>query len=278
MKAITDFPTMKEQQDKIVMVTAYDYPSAKLCEQQGVDAILVGDSLGVVVLGYDSVIQVTVEDMIHHAKAVRKGAPNTFMIVDLPFGSYYGDPNEALKTAITLFQETGANALKVGGTNAALPAIKLMIEAGIPVIGHLGLQPQQTAVLGGFKLQGRTKEAAKEILEQGQKLQSLGVSLIVFECIPKEIMRAITNQLTVVTIGMGAGKDAAGQLLVFHDVLNFGHQHYTRIATQYANVNVEIAKGLGQYIEAVKTEQFPGDEQSYHLEREQRLSLYGGLL
>lgn len=278
MKTIADFPKMKEQQDKIVMVTAYDYPSAKLCEQQGVDMILVGDSLGMVVLGYESTIQVTVADMVHHAKAVRRGAPNTFVVVDMPFGSYHGDPYEALKTAIYIFQETGANALKVEGAGAVLPVIKLMIEAGIPVVGHLGLQPQQSAMLGGYKVQGKTKEQAKVILEDALKLQELGVSGIVFECIPKEIMKAISNQLSVVTIGIGAGKDADGQVLVFHDVLHYGNHHIAKFVGKYADIGFEIANGISRYIEAVKLGDFPNDEQSFHLDREQRLALYGGRL
>lgn len=276
MKKITDFPKMKQQDDKIVMITAYDYPSAKLCEQQEVDMILVGDSLGMVVLGYDSTIQVTVEDMVHHAKAVRRGAPNTFIVVDMPFGSYHGNPYEALKTAIYLFQETGANALKVEGAGTVLPAIKLMIEAGIPIVGHLGLQPQQAAVLGGYKVQGKTLEDADIIFKQAQQLQEIGVFSIVFECIPKEIMKDINNKLTIVTIGIGAGKNSDGQVLVFHDVLQYGHHHLAKFVGTYGNIGAEATAGISRYIGAVKNGDFPTDEQSFHLNKEQRLILYGG--
>lgn len=276
MKTIADFPKMKKQNDKITMLTAYDYPSAKLAEQQGVDMILVGDSLGMVVLGYDSTINVTVADMVHHAKAVRRGAPNTFIVVDMPFGSYHGDAYETLKTAIYMFQETGANALKVEGAGMILPAIKLMIAAGIPIVGHLGLQPQQAAVLGGYKVQGKTQEDAQRILTEAQQLQELGVCSIVFECIPKEVMNEISKHLTVATIGIGAGNGADGQVLVFHDTLHYGDHHMAKFVGEYADVGAEISQGIKAYIEAVKTGEFPSDEQSFHLNSQQKFTLYGG--
>lgn len=276
MKTVADFPKMKVKEDKIVMVTAYDYPSARLAEQQEVDMILVGDSLGMVVLGYDSTIQVTVADMIHHAKAVRRGAPNTFIVVDMPFGSYHGDPYEALKTAIYMFQETGANALKVEGAGALLPTIQLMIDAGIPVVGHLGLQPQQAAVLGGYKVQGKTEADAKRILLEAQQLQALGVCSIVFECIPKIVMKEISNQLTVATIGIGAGNTADGQVLVFHDLVHYGDHHIPKFVEQFSDVGVEVSKGIAKYLRAVKEGSFPNDEQSFHLKDDQKFTLYGG--
>lgn len=276
MKSVADFPKMKEKQDKIVMITAYDYPSAKLAEEQEVDMILVGDSLGMVVLGYDSTVQVTVEEMIHHGKAVRRGAKDTFMVVDLPFGSYHGDSYEALKVAVRVFQETGANALKVEGAGNLLPTIQLMIEAGIPVVGHLGLQPQQAAVLGGYKVQGKTQEDAEKILRDAKALEDIGVCAIVFECIPKQMMFEINQQLHVLTIGIGAGNEADGQVLVFHDALHYGHHHIPKFVQQFADVGAEIELGIAKYKKAVKTGVFPSDEQSFHLKENQSISLYGG--
>jgi len=187
MKTTTDFLKMKANGEKIAMVTAYDYPGAKYAEQAEVDMILVGDSLGMVVLGYDSTVQVTVEDMIHHAKAVRRGAKDTFMVVDMPFGSYHGDPNEALKTAVRMVQESGADALKVEGAGEVLYVIKKLVQAGIPVVAHLGLTPQSVGVLGGYKVQGKTAEQAKNLLEDALRCQEAGAMAVVLECIPHQL-------------------------------------------------------------------------------------------
>ncbi|GEK34137.1 3-methyl-2-oxobutanoate hydroxymethyltransferase [Kurthia sibirica] len=268
MKRIIDFPKMANSNDKIVMLTAYDYPSAKLAEEQNVDMILVGDSLGMVVLGYDSTIEVTVADMIHHGKAVRRGAPNTFVIVDMPFGSYHGDRYDVLKTAVDIFQQTGANALKVEGVGTTLPTIKLMIEAGIPVMGHLGLQPQQAANMGGYKVQGRTEEGVQKLIDEVHQLQDVGVFAIVFECIPTEVMTQLQAILTVPSIGIGAGPTADGQVLVYHDVLAYGSHHIAKFVKQFSNIGKEAAKGIQLYKDAVKTGDFPAEIHSFHLKKE----------
>lgn len=268
MKRIIDFPKMTDSNDKIVMLTAYDYPSAKIAEEQEVDMILVGDSLGMVVLGYDSTIQVTIADMIHHGKAVRRGAPNTFVIVDMPFGSYHGDKNDTLKIAVDLFQQTGANALKVEGVGTTLPAIKRMIEAGIPVMGHLGLQPQQAANMGGYKVQGRTAEGVQKLVDEVHQLQEAGVFAIVFECIPTEIMTKLQEILVVPSIGIGAGPTADGQVLVYHDALSYGSHHIAKFVKQFSDIGSEAAKGIELYRNAVKSGEFPLDIHSFHVKKE----------
>ncbi|NLY79936.1 MAG: 3-methyl-2-oxobutanoate hydroxymethyltransferase, partial [Lysinibacillus sp.] len=192
MKTTSDFLKMKADGEKIVMITAYDYPAAKYAEEAGVDMILVGDSLGMVVLGYDSTVLVTVEDMIHHSKAVRRGAKDTFLVVDMPFGSYHGDPNEALKTAVRIMQETGADALKVEGAGEVLEVIKKLVHAGIPVVSHLGLTPQSVGVLGGYKVQGKTAEQAEQLIQDALLCQEAGAMAVVLECIPHQLTEVVS--------------------------------------------------------------------------------------
>ena len=194
MKTTAQFLKMKEQGEKIVMITAYDYPAAKFSEAAGVDMILVGDSLGMVVLGYESTMRVTVEDMIHHSKAVRRGAPDTFIVVDMPFGSYHGDINETLKTAVKMMQETNANALKVEGADEIVPVIKKLTNAGIPVVAHLGLLPQSAGVLGGYKVQGKTAEQAEKLIKDALLVEQAGACAVVLECIPHQLTEALSQK------------------------------------------------------------------------------------
>lgn len=276
MKTTSDFLTMKANGEKIVMITAYDCPSAKYAEEAGVDMILVGDSLGMVVLGYDSTVQVTVDDMIHHAKAVRRGAKDTFMVVDMPFGSYHGDPNEALKTAVRMIQESGADALKVEGAGEVLYVIKKLVHAGIPVVAHLGLTPQSVGVLGGYKVQGKTAEQAQELIEDALRCQEAGAMAVVLECIPHQLTEIVSKKLVIPTIGIGAGPEADGQVLVFHDLLRYGNHRIPKFAKEFANAGEQIQKGIEGYAKAVKEGSFPAPEHCFNMKEEELFSIYGG--
>ncbi|WP_342575564.1 3-methyl-2-oxobutanoate hydroxymethyltransferase [Solibacillus sp. FSL K6-1781] len=277
MKTTTQFLKMKEQGEKIVMITAYDYPAAKFSEAAGVDMILVGDSLGMVVLGYESTMRVTVEDMIHHSKAVRRGAPDTFIVVDMPFGSYHGDINETLKTAVKMMQETNANALKVEGADEIVPVIKKLTNAGIPVVAHLGLLPQSAGVLGGYKVQGKTAEQAEKLIKDALLVEQAGACAVVLECIPHQLTEAVSQKLTIPTIGIGAGVKADGQVLVFHDLLQYGKHHIPKFVEAFARVGDEVEKGITSYTNAVKSGAFPTLQQSFTMKETELIELYGGV-
>lgn len=279
MKSTTGFLKMKNQGEKIVMLTAYDYPSAKQAEQAGVDMILVGDSLGNVVLGYDSTIPVTMDDMIHHAKAVKRGASNTFIVVDMPFMSCHLSLRDTLLNGARLIQETGAHALKVeGADDDLLSHIKALVKAGIPVVSHLGLTPQSAAVIGGYKVQGKDAEAAKKMLEDAKKCQDAGAFALVLECVPKQLAKEISSSLLIPTIGIGAGVHTDGQVLVYHDVITYGVDRVAKFVKPYVNVNKQITEGLKSYVDEVKGELFPNDDHSFTMKEEELKTLYGNTL
>ncbi|NLI92906.1 MAG: 3-methyl-2-oxobutanoate hydroxymethyltransferase [Peptococcaceae bacterium] len=276
MKTTKDFLKMKDQGHKIVMVTAYDYPSAKLVEQANADMILVGDSLGNVVLGYDSTIYVTVEDMIHHAKAVKRGARSTFIVVDMPFMSYHLSIRDTLLNGARLIQETGAHALKVEGADGVLSQIEALVKAGIPVVAHLGLTPQSAAVLGGYKVQGQDAEAARTLIEDAKRCQEAGAFSLVLECIPKQLAKEISASLSIPTIGIGAGVHTDGQVLVYHDILTYGVERVAKFVKPYTNVNTQITEALQSYVNEVRNELFPDDDHSFTMKEEELKTLYGG--
>ncbi|GIN60768.1 3-methyl-2-oxobutanoate hydroxymethyltransferase [Robertmurraya siralis] len=276
MRTTTDFQKMKQEHDKIVMLTAYDFPSAKLAEQAGVDVILVGDSLGMVVLGYDSTVSVTMEDMVHHGKAVKRGAIDTHIIVDMPFMSYHLSIKDTLLNGTRLIQETGANAVKVEGADEVVAHIKALTRAGIPVCAHLGLTPQSVGVLGGYKVQGKSAAAANKLIEDAKKCEEAGAFMLVLECVPKQLAKAISQSLSIPTIGIGAGAETDGQVLVYHDILMYGVERLPKFAKQYTNLNVEIQKGIEHYISEVKQKSFPSDPHSFMMKEEEMLGLYGG--
>lgn len=276
MKSTKDFLEMKKQRKKIVMVTAYDYPSAKQAEQADVDMILVGDSLGNVVLGYDSTIYVTMEDMIHHAKAVKRGAPNTFTIVDMPFMSCHLSIRDTLLNGARILQETGAQAVKVEGADEVLPHIEALIKAGIPVMSHLGLTPQSVGVLGGFKVQGKDIETARKMIEDAKRCQEAGAFAITLECVPKQLAEEISSLISIPTIGIGAGVNTDGQVLVYHDILTYGVERVSKFVKSYANVNEQILHGLQAYVNEVRNELFPDDQHSFTMKEEELKTLYGG--
>lgn len=267
---------MKKKSDKITMMTAYDFPTAKFAEEAGIDMILVGDSVGMVVLGYDSTVLVTLDDMIHHGKAARRGAPKTFLVVDMPFGTYHGSLDQTLANAVKIMQQTGAQALKVEGADDVLPVIEKLTSAGIPVVAHLGLTPQSAGVLGGYKVQGKTAEAAAKLVEDAKKCEQAGACALVLECIPYQLTEKISDTLIIPTIGIGAGANADGQVLVFHDMVKYGAHHIPKFVKEFANVGEPIIAGIHQYVEEVKSGSFPALEHSFTMKEEQLNQLYGG--
>ncbi|MDZ3952788.1 3-methyl-2-oxobutanoate hydroxymethyltransferase [Bacillus thuringiensis] len=276
MKTKTDFLKMKKQGEPITMLTAYDYPSAKLAEEAEVDMILVGDSLGMVVLGYDSTVPVTVEDMIHHTKAVRRGAKETFIVTDMPFMSYHVSLQETMMNARRIVQESGAHALKVEGAGEVISTIQYLTNAGIPVVAHLGLTPQSVGVLGGYKVQGKDAESAKKLIEDAKKCEEAGAIALVLECVPMQLAELISEQLTIPTIGIGAGQKVDGQVLVYHDLISYGVNRVPKFVKQYTSVQEEIVRGISQYVTEVKTRQFPEEKHSFTMKEEECLALYGG--
>ena len=263
MKTVLDFQKMKKNQEKIVMLTAYDAPTAKYAEKNGVDIILVGDSLGMVVLGYDSTIPVTIQDMLHHTQAVKRGAKNTFTVVDLPFMTYHGEISDTLEAAKVIMQG-GAQAVKLEGAEVVVEHIKRLTIAGVPVVGHLGLTPQSVGVLGGYKVQGKTKEAAEKLMRDAKAVEAAGACMLVLECVPMELAKQITEQLTIPTIGIGAGHLCDGQVLVYHDLLNYGDAEYVaKFVKQFANITPMIDEAIQTYVTEVKNGTFPAQVHAY---------------
>ncbi|MGM0854426.1 MAG: 3-methyl-2-oxobutanoate hydroxymethyltransferase [Bacillota bacterium] len=277
MKQTTDFLKMKNKREKISMLTAYDFPSAKIAEEAGIDVILVGDSLGMVVLGYDSTVPVTVEDMIHHTKAVKRGAKDTFIVTDMPFMSYHLSRDETLKTAAQILQQGGAHAVKVEGGDHVIDRIHSLTSAGIPVMAHLGLTPQSVGVLGGYKVQGKTADSAKKLIDDALKCEQAGAFALVLECVPKQIAKGISEALTIPTIGIGAGSETDGQVLVFHDLVTYGVNRVPKFVKQYSNVSEAIHSSIKNYIEEVKGKSFPSDDHSFTMRDEELDALYGGM-
>lgn len=276
MKQTTDFMKMKENNEKIVMLTAYDYPSAKQAEQGGVDVILVGDSLGMVVLGYDSTIPVTIEDMIHHTKAVKRGAKDTFIVADLPFLTYHLSIRDTLINAGRLMQEAGAHAVKLEGADEVIEKITALTRAGIPVCGHLGLTPQSVGVLGGYKVQGKDAHAARKLMEDAKKVEQAGAFALVLECVPKQLAEEVARTVAIPVIGIGAGMDVDGQVLVYHDILGYGVERVPKFVKQYHSVNPFMIESIQAYVSDVKKEQFPEDKHSFTMKEQELKVLYGG--
>jgi 3-methyl-2-oxobutanoate hydroxymethyltransferase len=266
---------MKEEGIPIAMMTAYDYPSAKLVEEAGMDLILVGDSLGMAVLGYDSTIPVTVDDMVHHTKAVTRGARNTFVVTDMPFLSYHGDLHQALQHAGRIMQQGLAHAVKLEGGREIVPVVEKFVAAGIPVMGHLGLTPQSVHQLGGYKVQGKTTEQAGKLIDDAKALEASGAFAIVLECVPDVLASIVTKQLNIPTIGIGAGRKCDGQVLVFHDVVQYASEVKAKFVKSYVNIGEQIQTGVEAYIADVKAKAFPEDKHTFHMEENQVNALYG---
>ncbi|MBI2815768.1 MAG: 3-methyl-2-oxobutanoate hydroxymethyltransferase [Acidobacteria bacterium] len=259
----THITKMKKKAEKIVMITAYDYPTASLVDNAGVDIILVGDSLGMVVLGYDTTLPVTLEDMIHHTKAVVRGSNRALVAADMPFMTYQTGAADALRNAGRLLQEARATAVKLEGGEEVCTQVRALVDAGIPVIGHLGLTPQSINVFGGYKLQGRDPESARKILSDAKALEMAGAFCIVLECIPEDLAATVTRSVAIPTIGIGAGVHCDGQVLVLHDMLGIAGKVRPRFVKQYARLGEAIRKAVEQYSEEVRHEKFPTPEHSF---------------
>lgn len=260
-----------QEQQKIVCITACDYPTAILLDETGVDILLVGDSLGRVVLGYDSTLPVTLEEILHHTRSVRRGARRALVVADLPFGSYHVSIEESLRSAVRLVKEAGAEAVKVEGGDKRRELIRRLVDAEIPVMGHVGLTPQSINVQGGFKVQGRHTEAAAQILRDACAVDDAGAFAVVVESVPRELGAQITETLRIPTIGIGAGPDCDGQVLVFHDLVGLSAGGSPKFARKYANVAEEISRAASRYLADVRSGQFPSDAESYHLPSELRI-------
>ena len=249
---------------KIVCLTAYDYPTARLLDEAGVDVILVGDSLAMVVLGHDSTLPVTLDEMLHHARAVRRGTKHALVVADMPFGSYHSDTAESLRNAVRFVKEAGVEAVKVEGGERRLELIARLTEAEIPVMGHVGLTPQSVNVLGGYRVQGKTVDSAEQLLRDARAVEAAGAFSIVLEAVPRELATQITRELRIPTIGIGAGPDCDGQILVVHDLLGLTFEPTPKFARKYANVGEVISSAVREYCEDVRNGSFPSDSESYH--------------
>ncbi|MBI4460406.1 MAG: 3-methyl-2-oxobutanoate hydroxymethyltransferase [Acidobacteria bacterium] len=259
----THLVKMKERAEKIVTITAYDYPTACLVDEAGVDVVLVGDSLGMVVLGYETTLPVTLEEMIHHTRAVARGLKRALLAVDMPFMTYQTGPAEALRNAARLMQEAGAMAVKLEGGIEVCPQVQALVTAGIPVMGHLGLTPQSIHVFGGYKLQGRDEAAARKMLADAKALEAAGAFSVVLECIPEDLAAKITASLSIPTIGIGAGSHCDGQVLVLHDMLGIAGKVKPRFVKEYAQLGLAIRGAVEEYVSEVRTGKFPSPEHSF---------------
>ncbi|MDR7072515.1 3-methyl-2-oxobutanoate hydroxymethyltransferase [Fictibacillus barbaricus] len=277
MKTTKTFINMKAAGEKITMVTAYDYPSAVICEKAGMDLLLVGDSLGMVVLGYESTIPVTMEDMIHHTKAVKRGAPNTFIVTDMPFMTYHGSIDETLKNARRLLQESGAAAVKLEGGKQIIQTVETLTNAGVPVMAHLGLTPQMVGVMGGYSVQAKEEEDAAVLISESLALEKAGAFAIVLECVPQQLAQIVTNKVNIPVIGIGAGQQTDGQVLVYHDMIGYGFHHIPKFVKSYGNVKDVMIDGLKKYKEEVQQMKFPAAEHSFNMKTETLDRLYGGV-
>jgi 3-methyl-2-oxobutanoate hydroxymethyltransferase len=257
----------KKSGEKISAVTAYDFPTAKVASDAGIDMILVGDSLGMVLQGRSNTLKTTLDEMIYHTRMVNSAEPLSLVVTDMPFGSYHTSKEQAVENAIRCVREGGAHAVKLEGGKKRFKTIEAILNAEIPVLGHLGLTPQSFHKLGGFKIQGKQKDAADEILEDAIGLEKQGVFAIVLESIPLELAQTITQHLTIPTIGIGAGKYCDGQILVFHDLVGFTDLYLPKFVRKYANVYSIIHEAMENYIKDIKNESFPDDKESYHLRK-----------
>lgn len=256
---------MKDRDEKITVLTAYDYPTARILEEAGVDAILVGDSLGNVVLGYDNTIPVTMEDMVHHTGAVARAVEESLLISDMPFLSWQTGAEEGVRNAGRLVKEAGAEAVKVEGGRESAEEIEAILEAGIPVMGHLGLTPQRILQFGSYSPRGRTAEEAKKIIEDAEMLDDLGVFGIVLESVPGEVDRMVTKRVDVPTIGIGAGPHCDGQVLVLHDILGLT-EFSPKFVKQYADIGSKMQEAVEEFRGEVKSGEFPALEHGYEME------------
>ena len=254
---------LKAKGTKIAVVTAYDYPTARLVDDARAEVILVGDSLGMVVLGYETTLPVTMDDMLHHTRAVMRAKPRALVVCDLPFMSYQTGPIDALRNAGRLVQEGGADAVKLEGGARNAEAVRAIVEAGIPVMGHLGLTPQSVLAMGGYRVQGRGDESAARLMREAKLLEACGVFALVLEGVPRELAKEVTQALAIPTIGIGAGRDVDGQVLVWHDVMGLWFGKPAKFVRRYAELGDVARGGLVRFVDDIKAGRFPSDDESY---------------
>ena len=271
---VTTFQQSKEQGKKISMLTAYDYSTAKLMDESGINAILVGDSLGNVVLGYEDTISVTVDDMIHHGRAVARGAKNAMVVIDMPFMSYQTSVYDAVVNAGRLMKEGRANAVKLEGGTEVCEQIKAITNAGIPVMAHLGLTPQSINSFGGYRVQGKTEDDARKLLDNAKAVEKAGAFALVLECVPSKLAELITNTLTIPTIGIGAGAGCDGQVLVYQDMLGMYSDFTPKFVKKYADLGAIMKEAFKNYIDDLNNGDFPQQENTYKIDDEIIEKLY----
>jgi 3-methyl-2-oxobutanoate hydroxymethyltransferase len=265
--SITDLKAKKKRGERIVMITCYDYPSARILEAADVDILFIGDTLGMTVLGYDSTIPVTMEEMLHHTKAVVRGSSSAHVLADMPFMSYQTSPEDALRNAGRLLKEGGAQSVKLEGGVRVAETVRFIVDAGIPVMGHIGLTPQSVNQLGGYKVQGKTPAAAVRLVNDAVALEQAGAYAIVLECVPLELAKTITDRLAIPTIGIGAGPHCDGQVQVFHDLLGLFQDFVPRHARRYVDLGTQITEAVRAYADEVRQGSFPTEKESFQLDK-----------
>ena len=263
---VVTFKQAKEKGEKLTMLTAYDYSTAKLIDEAGINAILVGDSLGMVVLGYEDTLSVTMEDMIHHSAAVSRGIKDTLLITDMPFMSYQTSVYDAVVNAGRLVKEGHAQAVKLEGGKEVCPQIKAIVDASIPVCAHLGLTPQSVNAFGGFKVQGKNEAAARKLIDDAKAVEEAGAFALVLECVPAKLAKIISEQLTIPTIGIGAGAGCDGQILVYQDMLGMFSDYTPKFVKRFAEVGSVMKEAFANYIKEVQAETYPADEHTFKID------------
>lgn len=267
-RTILSLKKKKKNREKISALTAYDFPTAQLASESGIDLILVGDSLGMVLQGYKNTLRVTLENIVYHTSMVSRAEPVSLVVSDMPFQSYHISSEQGVENAIKCVKEGGAEAVKLEGGRKRFKVIQAIMDAEIPVLGHLGLTPQSIHMFGGFRVQGKLKEKAKEIFEDALELEKMGVFGLVLESIPMELAKKITENLTIPTIGIGAGKYCDGQILVFHDLVGLTHIYLPKFVRKYADLYSDISKALQHYVDDINSGKFPSEVESYHLKKD----------
>jgi 3-methyl-2-oxobutanoate hydroxymethyltransferase len=263
----------KLHREPITCLTAYDYATARLVDEAGIDMVLVGDSLAQTMLGYENTLSVTMDEMLHHVKAVRRGVKNALLIADMPYGSYQVDAKDAILNAARFVKEGGAEVVKLEGGERRADLIRRIIDAEIPVAGHIGLTPQSVNVMGGYKVQGKNLGAIEQLMRDAVALDRAGVAFMVLEGIPREVAAMITNEVSTPTIGIGAGPDCDGQVLVFHDLLNLTFHSPAKFVRRYGDAAALISQSVQSFRADVRSQQYPSDEESYHLPKETKAAL-----
>ena len=271
---VMTFQRQKDEQKKITMLTAYDYSTAKVMDNAGINGILVGDSLGMVMLGYEDTLSVTMEDIIHHTKAVVRGAKNALVVADMPFMSYQTSVYDAVYNAGRLMKEGRCQAVKLEGGAAVCPQIEAIVAASIPVMAHIGLTPQSVNAFGGFKVQGKSEEAAKRILAEAKQVEAAGAFAVVLECVPAKLAELVTKSVSIPTIGIGAGAGCDGQILVYQDMLGMFGDFKPKFVKQFAHVGAEMEKGIKAYIAETQNGTFPAQEHTFKIDEEVINKLY----